>query len=162
MVNEINRGGLIVAQAAQTTALLDELIALSEWPLLLRPSVRALLQQIDACRPACLLFWLETADEITSTSELVARLRDRGPRPYRIAFAHCLSGNVEQTFRTAGVHSYFAVNGNLHSLFQETLLPFVEAHRSTVRARTAHAPDAPVPIRGPTEVRGSPATMRPP
>lgn len=162
MVNEINRGGLIVAQAAQTTALLDELIALCEWPLLLRPSVRALLQQIDACRPACLLFWLETTAEIATTTELIARLRDRGPRPYRIALAHCLGGNVETTFRRAGVHSYFAVNGNLHTLFQETLLPFVEAHRAATRARTAHTPGETVPIRGPTEVRGSPATMRPP
>jgi hypothetical protein len=162
MVNEITRGGLIVAQAAETTALLDELIALSEWPLLLRPSVRALLQQIDACRPACLLFWLETAGEIASTTELLSRLRDRGPRPYRIALAHCLNGNVEQTFRTAGVHSYYAVNGNLHSLFQETLLPFVEMQRAAIRARTTHASETAMPIRGPTEVRGSPATMRPP
>lgn len=162
MVDEINRGGLIVAQAAQTTALLDELISLCEWPLLLQPSVRALLQQIDACRPACLLFWLETTAEIASTAELVARLRDRGPRPYRIALAHCLSGNVEQSFRTAGVHSYFAVNGNLHALFQKSLLPFVESQRATIRARTAHTPDVHVPTRGPAEARGSPATMRPP
>jgi hypothetical protein len=162
MVNEITRGGLIVAQAAETTALLDELIALSEWPLLLRPSVRALLQQIDACRPACLLFWLERADDIATTTELVARLRDRGPRPYRIALAHSLGGNAEQTFRTAGVHSYFAVNGDLHSLFQETLLPFVEMQRAAIRTRTTHASESPLTSRGPTEVRGSPATMRPP
>jgi hypothetical protein len=162
MVTEISRGGLIVAQAAEPSALLDELVALCDWPLLVRPSARALFQHIDACRPACLLFWLETTGEVASAVELVARLRDRGPRPYRIAVAHCLGASVEPTLRTAGVHSYFAVNGGLHSLVDQTLSPFVEAHRAATRPRTPHAPEAPVPIRGPTEVRGSPATMRPP
>jgi hypothetical protein len=162
MVNDIARGGLIVAQASQTTALLDELIALCNWPLLLRPSVRALLQQIDICRPACLLFWLDSTTEIATTAELVALLRNRGSRPYRITVSHSLDSLVEQTFRSAGVHSYFALNGNLHSLFQEALLPFVELQRTAERFHPAHSADRPVPVRPSHESRASPATMRPP
>lgn len=163
MVNENTRGGLIVAQASEATERLHELVALSEWPLLLRPSVRVLLQHIDACRPACLLFWLETANDIASTAEIVARLRDRGPRPYRIALAHSLKPNIEETFRAAGVHSYFAVNGSLHSLYHEALLPFVESQRVTGgREHADQALEGPVSIRAPTKTRGSAAAMRPP
>ena len=40
MVNEITRCGLIVTQAGGTSALLNELIALCEWPVVLQPSAR--------------------------------------------------------------------------------------------------------------------------
>jgi hypothetical protein len=162
MVNEIQRCGLIVAQSARTNKLLNELIALCDWPVIWRPSARTLFQQIDISRPLCLAFWLEAASDISPTAHLVARLRDRGPRPYRIAIAHCLDASVEHTFRSAGVHTYFATTGNLAALVDEALLPFVEEHRVAAHSQPAHSPEIPVAIRGPTEVRGSPANMRPP
>jgi hypothetical protein len=162
MVNEITRGGLIVTQAARPSALVDELIALCDWPVVMQPSARTLFQQIDACRPPCLLFWLEAASDIGPAAQLIERLRHRGPRPYRIAVAHCLDEGVEHKFRSAGVHSYFATTGNLSALVTDALFPFVNPGRAAPRIRTAKTAEVPVPIRGPTEVRGSPASMRPP
>ncbi len=162
MVHEITNSGIIVTLAAPTTALVDELIALCDWPVISRPSARTLFQQIETRRPACLLFWLEADSTIASAAQLVTLLRDRGPRPYRIAVAHCLDASVEPTLRSAGVHSYFAVTGNLRAFIDETLLPFVDQHCVASRARSARALNAPVAIRGPTEARASPASMRPP
>lgn len=162
MVNEITRSGLIVAQSARSTPLLDELISLCEWPVVWRPSVRTLFEQIDISHPLCLAFWLETDADVPPATQLIARLRDRGPRPYRIAVAHLLAASVEQTFRTAGVHTYLATSGNITALVDEALMPFVDQHRVITQAQNVHATDVPVPIRGPTEARASPATLRPP
>jgi len=162
MVHEITHSGIIVALAPPTSARVDELIALCDWPVISQPTARTLFQQIEAHRPTCLLFWLEADSDITPAAQLVSLLRDRGARPYRIAVAHCLDASVEQTFRSAGVHSYFAVTGNLRALVDEALLPIVDLHRAPSRTRTTHARDVPVAIRGPTEARASPAPMRPP
>jgi hypothetical protein len=161
MVNEIFCDGVIIAQTPRTTALVKEIIALCEWPLLLQPSLRDLLQQIDRSRPECLLFWLEAENDIGHAAQLVRRLRDRGPRPYRIAVAHCLDASVENTFRSAGVHSYFAVSGSVRPLVEEAILPLVELRRAVAQRQSVHA-DRAVPIRSPTEARASPATLRPP
>ena len=133
MVDEITRGGLIISQAAQPRRLIDEFVALCDWPLLLQPTIRLLFREIDGRRPEYLLFWLETDRDITPAAQLVARLRERGPRPYRIAVAHCLDGSAEQTFRTAGVHSYFAVSGDLRALVVDALMPMVDRHRAASR-----------------------------
>jgi hypothetical protein len=155
--------GIIVVPAVRATALADELIALCDWPVLAQPSLRALTQHIDLHHPLCLLFWLETASDVSPAAALVARLRDRGPRPYRIAVAHCLDQAVEHTLRSAGVHSYFADGGNLRALIEDTLLPFVELQRGAV-AQSRSIPTAEVPIRihTPSDSRGSPASMHPP
>lgn len=162
MVNEITRCGLIVKQAAHTTALLDEFIALCDWPVFTRPSARSLFQQIDLSRPVCLVFWLDAACDLTLVAQLIARLRDRGPRPYRIAIAHGMEESVEHTFRSAGVHSYVSTSGNIGALVENTLLPFVDLQRASTQSRPAPVNGVPVSIRGPTEVRGSPAALRPP
>jgi hypothetical protein len=119
-------------------------------------------QQIDLSRPLCLVFWLEAEADIAPAAQLIARLRDRGPRPFRVAVAHCLEEGVEHTFRSAGVHTYLATSGNLAALVDEALLPFIDLQRTSTQSRPAHDAEIPVAIRGPTEVRGSPATMRPP
>jgi len=161
MVNEILCDGLVIAQTPRATALVKEIIALCEWPLLLQPSLRDVLQHIERRRTECLLFWLEAENDIGHAAELVRRLRDRGPRPYRIAVAHCLGARVENTFRSAGVHSYFAVSGDLRPLVEEAILPLVELRRAAAQSQSVRA-DHTVPIRSPTEARASPATLRPP
>ena len=162
MAQQNTHRGIIVAQAARQSALVDELISLCDWPVLARPSLRALAQHIDLHHPLCLLFWLETADDISPAAALVSRLRDRGPRPYRIAVAHCLDQAVEHTLRSAGVHSYFADAGNLRALIDDALAPFLEHHSAKVHGSSAHASDTPVRIRAPADPRASPASMHPP
>ena len=162
MVNDISRSGLIVAQSVRTTPLLAELVSLCKWPVVCRPSFRTLFEQIDIGHPLCLAFWLESETDIPPATQLITRLRDRGPRPYRIAIAHCLAAKFESSFRTAGVHTYFAINGDLAALVDAALLPFVEQHRDIVHSQATHAVEGNVPIRGPTGTRASPATLRPP
>lgn len=162
MVNEITRSGLIVAQSARSTPLLNELISLCDWPVVWRPTLRTLFEQIEISRPLCLAFWLETDAEIQPATQLITRLRDRGPRPYRIAIAHCLTANIEAIFRSAGVHTYLATNGDLAALVDAALLPFVDEHRTVTQPHSSHIAEGTVPIRGPTDIRASPATLRPP
>src|SRR5882757_8325683 len=123
MVLEITRRGLIVTPARRTSDLLEELISQVDWPVLREPSVRLLLQQIEVSAPHCLLFWLDETHDITHTLQLIARLRDRGSRPHRIAIAHQLGTDVEPTIRAAGVHSVLNTSGNITALVQDALLP---------------------------------------
>lgn len=162
MVNEITRCGLIVTQAGGTSALLNELIAICDWPVILQPSARLLFQQIDMSRPICLVFWLDAGCDIAPAARLVGRLRDRGPRPYRIVIAHRLEDGIEHIFRSAGVHSYFSTSGNISALVEDALLPLFDPQRVAATEHRGHTAEAPVAIRGLTDVRGSPASIRPP
>jgi len=162
MVNQITTCGLIVTHSARSTELLDEFIALCDWPLVTRPSTRSLFQQIEISRPLCLAFWLDALGELAPAAKLIAQLRARGPRPYRIAVAHNLAADVEHTMRAAGVHTYLATSGNVLALVEGALLPFIDPARLTPHIRAAPVNEIAAPIRGPTEVRGAPAIMRPP
>jgi len=161
MISNHHRRGLIVAPAPRISDPLEKLIAQLDWPVLLQPNVRLLFQQIEVTAPQCLLFWLDQTHEIDDALRLIARLRDRGSRPYRIAVAHQLKQDVEPTIRAAGVHSLFCTSGNIPALVQNALLPLLNLQPQTVAAD--HAPvAAPEPlIRGPT-VRASPAQTHPP
>src|SRR3954453_6098374 len=103
MISNHHRRGLIVAPAPRISDPLEKLIAQLDWPVLLQPSVRLLFQQIEVTTPHCLLFWLDETHEIEYALQLIARLRDRGSRPYRVAVAHRLEPNAEPAIRAAGV-----------------------------------------------------------
>jgi hypothetical protein len=153
--------GIIVTPAVRSTALVNELIALCDWPVLAQPSLRTLVEFIDLHRPLCLLFWLEAARDIPSAAALIATLRDRGPRPYRIAIAHCLDQRGEHSLRTAGVHSYFATSGDLQALVEDTLIPLIERHDEKIHGHIAPPAGMPVRIHSPTDPRASPASTHP-
>ncbi len=150
MVSQIARRGLIVTPARRTTDLLEELVSHFNWPVLLQPSVRVLLQQIERCAPHCLLFWLDESDDIAHALRLIARLRDRGPRPYRIAIAHHLRSDVEPKIRAAGVHSFLCTSENITALVQDALLPLLNLQPNSVEADLAAFHAAEPLIRGPT------------
>jgi hypothetical protein len=162
MISNHLRRGLIVAPAPRISDPLEKLIAQLDWPVLLRPSLRLLFQQIEVTSPQCLLFWLDQTHEIGDALRLIARLRDRGSRPYRIAVAHQLEQDVEPAIRAAGVHSLLCTSGNIPALVQNALLPLLNLQPQPAAAD--HAPVAATEplIRGPTSVRASPAQMHPP
>jgi hypothetical protein len=162
MVSEITRRGLIVAPARRTSDLLEELISQVDWPVLLQPSVRFLLQQIEVTAPRCLLFWLDETHDIGHALLLIARLRDRGSRPYRVAIAHQLQPDVEPTIRAAGVHSVLNTSGSITSLVQDALLPLLNMQPQPARADHEVFQSADPLIRGPTTARASPAELHPP
>ena len=161
MVSDVTRTGLIVSPIGRASDLLDELIAATEWPVLLEPSVRLLFQQIEVTSPQCLLFWFDESHEIESTLKLVARLRDRGSRPYRMAVTHQLSADAEPAIRAAGVHSVLNLCGSVQSLVQDALLPLLGTPALGLPAVVEQEQFEPV-IRGPTTSRGSPAKLHPP
>jgi hypothetical protein len=162
MVNQITSCGLIIAHAPRPTTIFDEFAALCDWPVVTQPSVRTLAEQIELHRPVCLVFWLDTTIELQSAATLIAQLRDRGPRPYRIAVANNLDAGVEHVFRAAGVHTYLTTSGNILALIEGALLPFIEPQRAPMPAPHAPVKEVPVAIRGPTEARASPANFHPP
>lgn len=162
MIPQITRRGLIVSPARRTSDLLEELISHFNWPVLLQPSVRLLLQQIEVSTPHCLLFWLDETHDIDHALKLIARLRDRGPRPYRIAVAHQLLPDAEPTIRAAGVHSLLCTSGNIGALVQDALLPLLNMQPQPEHAEPAALHGTAPLIRGPTHSRASPAELHPP
>ncbi len=161
MVSDITRPGLIVSPTRRASDLLDELIAYTEWPVLVEPSVRLLLQQIEVTSPQCLLFWFDETQDIDSGLKLIARLRDRGSRPYRVAVVYRLPTDAEPAIRSAGIHSVLNVCGSIEALVRSALLPLLAAPPSGLPAVVGREQLEPV-IRGPTSARGSPAKLHPP
>lgn len=161
MVNHLATCGLVVSYSAKASALIDEFIALCDWPVLTQPTIRTVVEQMELHRPMCLLFWLEAIGELAPASTLISQLRVRGQRPFRIAVAHNLPAEVEHTLRAAGVHTYLTTSGNILALVEGALRPFIPTVPAP-HVRTTLAPEVPVSIRSLTEVRGSTARMRPP
>jgi hypothetical protein len=162
MVVGITQEGLIVTASGPMTEPLGELVAYCDWPVLVEPTDRMLLERIESTNPTCLVFWLESRRHVAPTARQIGRLRDRGARPYRVAIAHRLEQDIEPLFRAAGVHSYLSTSGNIGALVANALLPLLNMQRQPARSsRSASLVPQPA-IRGPTSVRGSPATMRPP
>jgi len=162
MVSEITRRGLIVTPARRTSDLLEELISQVEWPVLFEPGVRLLFQQIEVTAPHCLLFWLDETHDIDHVLQLIARLRDRGSRPYRVAIAHQLQADAEPAIRAAGVHSVLNTNGSIAALVQDALLPLLNMQPQPAEAERELVQSVEPLIRGPTGARASPAELHPP
>src|SRR6476620_4233026 len=162
MVLEVKRRGLIVTPARRASDLLEELISQVEWPVLLGPSMRLLFQQIEVIAPHCLLFWLDETHDIEHALQLIARLRDRGARPYRVAIAHQLQADAEPAIRAAGVHSVLNTNGSISALVQKALLPLLNMQPQPAQAEREFIHPIEPLIRGPTTARASPAELHPP
>jgi hypothetical protein len=162
MVSEITRRGLIVTPARRTCDPLEELISQLDWPVLLEPSVRLLFQQVEVTGPQCLLFWLDQTHDIERALQLIARLRDRSSRPYRVAVAHQLQADAEPSIRAAGIHSVLSTSGSISALVRDALLPLLNLQPQAAEPDLKIFQPAGPLIRGPTSVRASPAELHPP
>jgi hypothetical protein len=118
--------GLIVSLGAQATASLDELATRCCWPVLLNANAGSLRRELDRQCIRGVLFWLEQRQHVAAAANLVSWLRERYPRPHRIAIAYRLRGDIEPLFRAAGVHSYFLASGDLAAVVNEALWPLLE------------------------------------
>jgi hypothetical protein len=126
MVARCVNHGLIVSLGAQTTAALEELATCCGWPVLLNANAGRLRRELDLQCFLGVLFWLEDRQHVAATANLVSWLRERHPRPYRIAIAYRFSGDVEPLFRAAGVHRYFLASGDVARVAKEALWPLLE------------------------------------
>jgi len=101
--------GLIASTRMSVSPQLDDLVACCGWPLLLEATPRLLAHELSNLDPACVLFWLEEQRDVVPTTRLMAWLRLRGARPYRVAAARCMECGVEAALRAAGAHTFLAV-----------------------------------------------------
>lgn len=160
MVNPTDIAGLIVAPDVRYTTMLDEFIASCDWPVVARPAARTLIELVEAHRPQCVAFWLDCTTELSASQRLVSLLRDRGPRPLRIAIADTLPVETEHAFRSAGVHSYFSATSNMMALLDDAIIPFLGPVRVWSPARVAALSRPSAARHGPLEEHG--ASLHPP
>jgi hypothetical protein len=152
MVARCVQHGLIVSLGAQTTAPLEELATRCGWPVLLNASANRLRRELDLQSFRGVLFWLEDRQHVAATANLMTWLRQRHPRPYRIAIAYRFSGDVEPLFRAAGVHSYMLASGDIAAVAEEVLRPLLEC--AGLGANTLVTPSV-----GPKSFRGAAANL---
>ena len=72
MVAKHNFRALVATTRATTTTSLDELIAISGWPVVLGATPRRLERELSLGLPECLLFWLDDLEAMGATARLIA------------------------------------------------------------------------------------------
>ncbi len=151
MVTDTPAPGLIASTDSHRTAALDELIACCAWPALLAADAARLNRELGLKNPQWLLLWLENHEQIAPTLKLMTWLRERGPRPYRIAVARRLEHDVEALFRGAGVHFFLPAIGEMRATVDDALWPLVKR-----KPPQSDPVDAPM---GATSARRSPPNL---
>lgn len=135
MVAKLSPTGLIATTRAHATRLLDELAERCDWPLLLDANPRRLLPKLAMLEPECVLFWLDDRDSVAATAQLIGWLHQRGPRPYRVAVAHQLSGDVEAVFRASGAHGFLMMHGRPDAFVGDVLWPMLQEFKRAAHSR---------------------------
>jgi hypothetical protein len=135
MVVKISTEGLVVTTQRESLPSLDELLACCGWPLVAEANLRRLHRELAVHNPDCVLFWLDELTSVAPTAQLVAWLRQRGARPYRVAVAYQLEHAAEAELRSAGAHSFLPISGDVTSAVAGALWPMLES-----AVRTASKP----------------------
>jgi len=143
MVAKVLLSGLIATTRDHASPALRDLARHCEWPLILSASPRGLYRELSLHDPGCVLFWLDDQFDVAATARLISWLHQRGPRPYRVAVAHCLEGDVEAVLRTSGAHSFLLLTGQRGSIVADALRPLL----SDVACATRASPES-VPLVG--------------
>jgi hypothetical protein len=130
--------GLIVTTATEASSPLGDLAADCGWPMLMGANARMLLQEFSLRIPSCVLFWLDDWQGVAPTARLIAWLRERNAKPYRVAVACNLDRDAETALRAAGAHSFLPLRGESGAAVVESLRPLFAAVAH--RHHTAIAP----------------------
>ena len=125
MVVETQCNGLIATTHGESSPSLDELQDCCGWPVLWDVTTRQLQQELEFRCPRCVLFWLEDGHGLATTARLIAWLRERGNRPFRIAAAYRLDAAAEATLRAAGAHSFLPIADDVAATVSAALQPLV-------------------------------------
>ena len=145
MVVETTCNGMIATTHAKTSPPLDELQDCCGWPVLWNANARRLQQELAMRCPACVLFWLEDGQGLAATARLIAWLRERGARPYRVAAAYQLDDEAEAALRAAGAHSFLPIVDNVADTVNAALLPlFAESVHPTGKLAAKASANSPV------------------
>jgi hypothetical protein len=121
----------------------------------LEANPRRMQRELALHRPECVLFWLDDKEAIAPTARLIAWSRHRGARPYRVAVAYRMAGDVESVLRAAGAHSFLPLAGQpgahvaaaLERLLDESLrtLEAVANNPALMPTAGGHAPALELP-----------------
>ena len=111
MVMKNSPRGLIATTRADATPPLEDVVDGCGWPLLLEATPRRMQREFALYNPECVLFWLDDRSAVARTAHLIAWARHLGARPFRVAVAYRLEGDVESILRAAGSHSFLPLAG---------------------------------------------------
>lgn len=125
MVAKLPAEGLIATRRAGTSLPLEELQVSFRWPVVWDANVRRLQHELALRCPTCVLFWLEEGRGLAETAQLIAWMRERGSRPYRLAAGYRLEANAESALRAAGAHSYLPISGEVAATVSNAWLPLL-------------------------------------
>ena len=125
MVANLPAEGVIATTCAAASPPLEELLFACHWPVLWQANPRQLRRELILRCPACVLFWLEDRRSLAATAQLIAWLRERGNRPYRVAAAYRVAADAESTLRAAGVHSYLPLTDDVATTVMEAIEPLL-------------------------------------
>ena len=126
MVTESSRQGLIVSTSPLATPALREVIDFCGWPVLLQTTPRQFRREMLLGVPKLSLFWLDDDRYVGTTVQLLSWLAMCEPAVRRIAIGYRLAANIEVAVRSAGAHLYLAADGNLRSLLDGAIAPWLQ------------------------------------
>lgn len=117
MVAQFVNAGLILSTCGQATSALDDLVAACGWPAVLQATPSRLQRELSLGIPRVSLVWLDDFRELAATTRLLEWLRASHPSVRRLAVAYRLAaGDVEPDIRSAGVHFFVAIDGQVRAL----------------------------------------------
>ncbi len=162
MVVKNSPQGLIATTRTKTTTTLEDLVDSCGWPLLLDATPRRLHRELSYHDPECVLFWLEDRQGLTSTAKLISWSRERGARPFRVAVAFQMDGDVESVFRTAGAHGFLPVAGQSVAFVADAVWPLLQKSARLGKTSLANAASSVPTGNGVTSIEFQSDLVRPP
>ena len=134
MVTRAVNAGLIISSGVEPTAALDELSASCGWPMVLQATPARLRQEFSWGVPRVSLVWLGHRGELAASVRLLGWLRAAHPGVRRLALAYRLADDdIEPAVRSAGVHLFLAVDGQVRAVADRLRLWMVPCCRSRAR-----------------------------
>jgi hypothetical protein len=127
MVTESSRQGLIVSAGSLATPALREVIDFCGWPVLLQTTPRQFRREMLLGVPKVSLFWLDDDHYVGTTVQLLSWLGMCEPAVRRIAIGYRLAANIEVALRSAGAQLYLAADGNLRSMLDGAIAPWLHS-----------------------------------
>jgi hypothetical protein len=125
MVTEFSRQGLIASASPLATPALREVIDCCGWPVLLHATPRQYRREMLVRIPEVSLFWLDDDRYVGATVQLLSWLGMYEPAVQRIAIGYRLGTNIEVGVRSAGAHLYLAADGDLRSMLNGAIAPWL-------------------------------------
>lgn len=111
MIKQSEQKGLIVSTSPEATPAWQELVSHCDWPALLAANARRVHKQFALVSPACVLFWLETTEQLKPTAKLIEWTRSWRAELPCVVLAGDVPDRAESIVRSAGAHVFLSDDG---------------------------------------------------